>query len=75
MLEILCENCGNEVRVVPYFYDRRIITHEENALNNATYYEAIVTGEAVCPMCGYKIKKHFKKTISNKNIVDLAVGD
>ena len=75
MHRILCEGCRNEVEVAIYFSDKRIITHEENALNNVIYYEASCIGEAICPICGCNIKKHFKKTISNKSIVDLAVED
>ncbi len=75
MHRILCEACRNEVEVALYFSHKRIITHEENALNNATYYEASCLGEAICPVCGYNIKKHFKKIISGKNIVDLAIGE
>ena len=75
MVKVLCEGCNNEVVVALYFSDKRIITHEENALNNATYYEASCIGEAICPICGCHIEKLFKKTISSKSIVDLAVGD
>lgn len=75
MHRILCEGCRNEVDVALYFSDKRIITHEENALNNATYYEASCIGEAICPICGCHIEKLFKKTISGKSIVDLAVGN
>lgn len=75
MHKVLCEGCNNEVKVALYFYDKRIITHGEHALNNATYYEAACRGEAICPICGCHIDKLFKKTISGKSIVDLAVGD
>ena len=75
MHKVQCDSCRNEVDVALYFSNKRIITHEENALNNATYYEATCIGEAICPICGCNIKKHFKKAISGKNIVDLAVGD
>ena len=75
MHKVQCEGCRNEVEVVLYFSNKRIITHEENALNNVVYYEAVCIGEAICPVCGCNIKKHFKKEISNKSIVDLAVGE
>ena len=75
MHKVQCNGCRNEVEVALYFYDKRIITHEESTLNNATYYEASVIGEAICPICGCNIKKLFKKTISGKSIVDLAVGE
>jgi hypothetical protein len=75
MHKVQCDGCRNEVEVALYFYDKRIITHEENALNNATYWEAMCRGEAICPICGCNIEKLFKKTISGKNIVDLAVGE
>ncbi len=75
MHKVQCEGCGNEVEVALYFSDKRIITHEENALNNATYYEAVCEGAAICPICGCNINKLFKKTISSKTIVDLAVGE
>lgn len=73
MIKVKCDGCSNEVKVALYFSDKRIITHEESALNNATYYEASCLGEAICPICGCNIRKHFKKIISGKNIVDLAV--
>jgi hypothetical protein len=73
MHKVQCEGCRNEVEVALYFSDKRIITHEENALNNVRYYEAICRGAAICPICGCNIEKLFKKTISNKSIVDLAV--
>ena len=75
MYKVHCDNCKNEVRVALYFCNKHIITHEENALNNATSYEAICTGITICPICGCEIKKLFKKTISGKNIVELAMGE
>lgn len=75
MHRINCEGCKNEVEVALYFHDKRIITHEENALNNCTTYEAVCCGDSICPICGCDIKKVFRKTISNKTIVDLATGD
>ena len=75
MHKVQCEACRNEVYVALYFSDKRIITHEENALNNVTYYEATCIGEAICPICGCNIKKHFKKIISSKNIIDIALGE
>jgi hypothetical protein len=73
MHKVQCDGCRNEVEVALYFSHKRIITHEEGALNNATYYEAACIGTAICPICGCNIEKLFKKTISNKSIVDLAV--
>ena len=75
MHKVQCEGCRNEVDVALYFSNMRIITHEEGALNNTTYYEAACTGEAICPICGCNIHKQFKKAITGKNIVDLAVGE
>jgi hypothetical protein len=75
MQKVQCDGCRNEVEVALYFSDKRIITHEEGALNNATYYEALCRGEAICPICGCSIEKRFKKTISTKSIVDLAIGE
>jgi hypothetical protein len=75
MHKVQCEGCSNEVRVALYFYDKRIITHEESMLNEVKYYEASVKAAAICPICGCNITKHFKKTISNKCIVDLALGE
>lgn len=74
MHKVQCDGCRNEVKVALYFSDKRIITHEENAFN-ARYYEAVCRGEAICPICGCTITKFFKKTISNKSIVDLALGE
>ncbi len=75
MHKVQCDGCRNEVEVVLYFSDKRIITHEAGALNNATDYEAVCRGEAICPICGCNIDKLFKKIISGKSIVDLAVGN
>jgi uncharacterized protein (UPF0212 family) len=75
MHKVQCEGCRNEVEVALYFSDKRIITHEENALNDIRYYEAVCRGESICPICGCSIEKFFKKTISNKSIVDLALGE
>lgn len=75
MHKVQCDGCKNEVEVALYFSNKRIITHEEGALNNVIYYEAGCIGEAICPICGCHIEKLFKKTISNKSIVDLAIGD
>lgn len=72
MHRVKCEGCRNEVEVALYFSDKRIITHDENALTLNTTYEAFCRGEAICPICGCDIKKVFKKTISSKDIVDLA---
>lgn len=72
MHKVQCDGCRNEVEVALYFSDKRIITHEENALNGR-YYEAVCRGESICPICGCNIEKLFKKIISNKSIVDLAV--
>ena len=74
MYKVSCESCRNEVEVALYFSGKRIISHEKNALNNETYYEAVCRGTAICPICGCTIEKLFKKTISSKSIVDLAVG-
>lgn len=74
MTKVKCEGCNNEVEVALYFSDKHIITHEESAFNSVTYYEAVCRGEAICPICGCNIRKYFKKIISNKSIVDLAVG-
>ena len=75
MHKVHCAGCINHVEDALDFYDKRIITHEEGALNNVTYYEAMCRGEAICPICGCDIDRLFKKTISNKSIVDLAVGE
>jgi hypothetical protein len=73
MHKVHCDGCKNEVEVALYFSDKRIIVHEENALNNVRHYEAVCRGEAICPICGCNINKLFRKAISNKSIVDLAV--
>ena len=75
MHRIQCEGCRNEVEVALYFSNKRIITHEEGALNSVTYYEASCLGEAICPVCGCNISKVFHKLISHKDIVDLAIGE
>ena len=75
MHRVKCDGCRNEVEVALYFSDKRIITHDEDALNLSATYEAFCRGEAICPICGCDIKKVFKKTISPKDIVDLATGD
>ena len=74
MHRVLCEGCNNEVWVVLYFSNKRIITNE-SVLNCEPTYEATCLGEAICPICGCNIRKCFKKIINNKSIVDLAVGD
>ena len=75
MYKVLCDDCRNEVEVAFYFHDKRIITHNANALNDHAYYEATCIGDAICPICGCKLRKFFSKAISNKSIVDLAVGN
>ena len=74
MHKVHCDGCSNEVEVALYFSNERIITNE-SVLNFEPTYEAICFGEAICPICGCNIKKLFKKIISGKNIVDIAVGD
>lgn len=73
MHKVHCDGCNQDVEVALYFSDKRIIVHEENALNNVRCYEAVCRGESICPICGCDINKLFRKTISNKSIVDLAV--
>jgi uncharacterized protein (UPF0212 family) len=75
MHKVKCDCCRDEVRVALYFSNKQIITHEESALNNERYYEAVTSGEAICPNCGCNIKKIFKTTISDHNIVKLAMGE
>lgn len=75
MHKVKCDCCRGEVRVALYFSNKQIITHEESALNNERYYEAVTSGEAICPKCGCNIKKIFKTTISDYNIVKLAIGE
>lgn len=72
MYKVHCDGCNQDVEVALYFSDKCIITHED-VLNNVRYYEAVCIGESICPICGCTITKLFKKTISNKSIVDLAV--
>lgn len=74
MHKVHCDSCREEVEVVLYFSNKRIIT-QESVLNCEPTYEATYIGEAICPICGCNIKKYFKKTISAKSIVDLAVGE
>lgn len=74
MHKVQCDGCRNEVDVALYFSNKRIIT-QESLLNCEQTYEAVCTGEAICPVCGCNIKKLFKKLISGKNIVDLALGE
>ena len=75
MHRVQCDGCRNDVDVVLYFSDKRIITHDENALTLGTTYEAFCRGEAICPICGCTISKVFHKLISNKDIVDLAIKE
>ena len=74
MHKVHCDGCRNDVEVALYFSDKRIITQESILACEPTY-EAACIGEAICPICGCNIKKYFKKTISAKSIVDLAVGE
>jgi hypothetical protein len=41
MQKVMCEHCKQEVPVMLYFYDARIILHESN-LFNSDFYEAEV---------------------------------
>jgi hypothetical protein len=75
MHRVQCNVCRNDVEVALYFSDKRIITHDENALNLSTTYEAFCRGEAICPLCGCNTSKVFRSLISHKDIVDLAIGE
>ena len=73
MQKVMCEHCKQEVPVMLYFYDARIITHE-SSLFNSGYYEAKVQGRSTCPFCGGEVHKTFKKSITKEDIIDLAGG-
>ena len=73
MHRVKCDGCRNEVDVALYFSNKRIIVQESLLACEPTY-EAACIGEAICPICGCGIKKTYKKTISPKDIVDLATG-
>ena len=73
MQKVICEHCKQEVPVMLYFYDARIITHE-SSLFSSGYYEAKVQGRSICPYCGAEVHKTFRRTISKEDIIDLAGG-
>ena len=74
MQKVMCEHCKQEVLVMLYFYDDKIIVHESSALRDERYYEAVVSGKSICPYCGGEVHKTFRRSITKNDIVDLAGG-
>lgn len=72
MKRIQCSHCKQDVYVVLYFYDDKIIKHESNMTEEDEYYEARVFGKAICPSCGHEIREVFKRVISRESIIDLS---
>lgn len=73
MQKVMCEHCKQEVPVMLYFYEPKIISHEDH-LHMCTHYEAVVYGRSVCPYCGAEVNKTFNKSITKEDIIDLAGG-
>ena len=65
--KLTCDSCKNEVSLVPYFYDHKIIK-EKNPIIFDEYYEARVKAQAVCPICGTMIYKTYTAVFDCKDI-------
>ena len=74
MQKVMCEHCKQEVLVMLYFYDPKILV-EEDILHMCTNYEAVVQGKSICPSCGSEVHKQFRKFITKEDIIALVGGN
>ena len=73
MMDVKCNNCGRKSYVTMYFYNPGIIT-QDAPICQSQYWEAVVTGKAVCPKCGHTIIKEFRKEATKAEIIAIATG-
>ena len=71
LIKVFCKSCKEEVSVPLYFYDVRIIV-EDDPITRHREYIASAMGKAICPCCGKEIYEHYRCSISNNDIKDLA---
>lgn len=69
----ICRYCKQEFEVTPYFSDARIYV-DEDPCSLTQEYVAEAKGKMVCPYCGELIQHTFKATVTNKEIITLALG-
>lgn len=74
MNRITCNHCKQDVDVAMYFFGARITTHDSMFAIGEQYYEAIVNGKAICPLCGKEILEIFHSEIGVNDIIALAGG-
>ena len=69
----ICRYCRQEFEVTPYFSDARIYT-DEDPFRLTREYVAEAKGKMVCPYCGQLIQHTFKASVTNEDIITLALG-
>jgi Zn finger protein HypA/HybF involved in hydrogenase expression len=72
MIDLTCKHCKQEVSVAMYYFNAKILTHENAHVAGEQHYEAVVSGKAICPKCGKEIIEIFKDDISTGAIIKLA---
>ena len=73
MMDVKCGSCKQSSYVQMYFYNPGIIT-QDAPICHSQYWEAVVTGKAICPKCGHTIIKEFRKEATKAEIIAIAVG-
>lgn len=72
MINLTCKHCKQEVSVAMYYFNAKIITHENAYGAGEQCYEAVVNGKAICPKCGKEIIEIFRDEVSTGAIIKLA---
>ena len=70
-MKVCCEKCKAVSDVNMYFYNPHIISQAYRP-GDPEEYKAVVSGRAICPICGYEIDSTFTSFLFTGDIVDLA---
>lgn len=74
-VKVTCNNCRQEVRVIMYFNNEKILISESFHEPGKKYYGVMCYGDALCPACGEIIRARYDRTLSREDIIKLAVGE
>jgi hypothetical protein len=74
-VKVTCNYCGQEVKVIMYFNNEKILVSESFREPGTKYYGVMCYGDALCPMCGATIHARYDRTLYREDIIKLAVGE
>lgn len=72
LIRTTCDKCKEEVDVVFYFYDVRVLTERIFGTADGVEYTASALGRSVCPLCGAEIRRQFTSTLFRGDLIELA---